>query len=175
MIKLLLPFLFLPIAGFAQSSQEILAGSLTYHFFSDVSEKFSNKLDDNGTWIANPMLAYRGINYDNDHSFWSWTVFGGENSIGEGMGGAVFSMGIGNDKRRLGIVGGAYLQDNTKFFDKGIVALGNIPVGSHLAVVPAVGWELAFNWDLSKRTYITSYNLLTPAFYTNAIGIGWRI
>lgn len=175
MIKLLLPFLFLPIAGLAQSSDEILMGSLTYHFFSDVSDRFDNKLDSNGTWIANPMAAFRRINYDNEHSFWSWTLFAGENSIGEGMGGGVLSMGIGNNKRRLGIVGGAYLQDPTKFADRGIMTFGNVSINRNVALVPAVGWELAFNWDLTKRTYITFYNLLTPAFYTNSLGIGWRI
>lgn len=176
MIKWLATLLFIPGVLFAENnSEEFLMGSLTYHFFNFGSgEKFSNKLDSNGTLITNPLLGYRNVIFDEPNNYYSWTIFGGQNSIGQPMGGGAFSMGVGNRSGRFGLVAGGYLQDNTKFYDRGLTVL-NVPIGDHLAIAPVVGWELALNFDLSPRCYWTFYNLLTPALYTSALGIGWRL
>ncbi len=173
MFKWVLPIL-LPIFCYADS-QELLVGSLTYHYFSvGTGSAFANKLDDNGTFIVNPMLGYRNVIFDGPNDYYSWTIFGGENSIGDGMGGGTVSAGVGDKTLRLGFLAGAYLEDNTRFYDKGIMSY-DAPVSSHLGFAPIVGLEVVYNIDLTPRTYFTINNIIAPWLYTASVGIGWRL
>jgi hypothetical protein len=172
----LLPLLLMSSVVWAEEDKEILIGSLTYHFYmvDGQGSNFANKLDPNGNWIANPLLGYRETKFVDADSYYSFMGFGGQNSIGQPMAGGAASMGIGDKNLRMGLIAGGYFEDNTKFYNVGLNDL-SVPVAAHLGLTPIIGWELAINFDLSSRTYITIYNVLTPALYTSAVGIGWRL
>lgn len=177
MIKWLISLLFIPGVLFAEEqSEEFLMGSLTYHYFNfnNADSAFKNKVSSNGALIANPMASYKKVVFDGENEYYSFMFFGGENSIGEGMGGTAFSMGLGNREVRFGIIGGAYLQNIQKFADRGLTSF-SVPVSDQLGLAPVVGWELSFNFDLSPSSYLTIYNVFTPILYTSALGIGWRL
>lgn len=176
MIKYLLAlFLITPAALADEESSEILMGSLTTHWFTfGASEHFSNKLTDSGNLIFNPMIGYRRVIFDSPNSYHSWLIFGGENSIGEAMEGGAASVGIGDKYLRIGMIAGTYLQDEQKFYDRGIQTIG-VQVHDTMVLTPIIGLEVVYNIDLSPRTYFTINSLLAPTLYTAAVGIGWRL
>lgn len=174
MIKLLLLTFLLPILARAQNSNELLMGSLTYHLYGLESSNFQNKLNPSGDFIANPMIGFRKVYFDDINSYWSWATFGGENSIGDGMLGGAMSVGIGDGNIRLGLIAGTYLQNNRQFNDKGLAAIG-IQINDTMELTPIVGLEFVYNINLTKRTYFTINQILCPWLYTASIGIGWRL
>jgi len=173
-VKYLLIILFLPIVSTAQDSDELLFGAVTDHFYGTGSSQFTNKLNPSGDWIANPMVGYRKVIFDTENSYYSWSLFGGENSIGDGMAGGIISTGVGDKYVRLGFLAGTYLQNNSQFYDKGLTSIG-APVSSTMELTPVVGVELIYNIDLTKNSYFIINNILTPAMYVGVVGLGIRM
>lgn len=159
----------------AQESNEVLAGSLTQHFtnFGGVSSKFNNKISADGTLIANPMLGWRIVKTEG-LVYTSSTVFGGENSIGELMGGVSASAGVKVDHARIGLVAGGYLQDDQKFRDRDIAPF-SVPIGNRLGLAPVAGVELSLDIPLEHETYLTVYTVISPILSTTTIGFGWNL
>lgn len=158
----------------AEESNEVLVGSLTQHFtnFGGVSEKFNNKVSADGTLIANPMVAWRIIQYEG-LIYTSSALFGGENSIGELMGGVAASTGFRVDHVRLGLAVGGYLQNEQKFRDRDISDI-SVPIGSTLGFAPIAGVEVSIDIPIEKSVYGTIYTLITPILSTTTLGIGWN-
>ena len=174
MFARILVALLVSFSAHAEESNEYLFGSLTQHFinFDGVSEKYDNKVSADGTLIANPIAAYRlikteGVSYD------STTYFAGQNSVGELMGGAMFNTGYNVGCMRLGALAGAYVQDNKKFTDRGLVVF-SMPIDRY-GIVPVVGVEVSFIGRLNKRTYVTLVNIITPILATSTVGIGFDL
>lgn len=159
----------------AQQSDEVLAGALTQHFtnFGGVSSRFSNKISADGTLIANPMLGWRIVDTQG-LVYTSSMIFGGENSIGEMMGGVAISGGVKVDYVRIGLVGGGYLQDDQKFRDRDITPF-SVPVGNRLGIAPVAGVEISIDMPIDSRTYVTVYTVITPILSTTTIGFGWSL
>lgn len=159
----------------AEQSDEVLVGALTQHFtnFGGVSDKFDNKVSKDGTLIANPMAAWRIIDYDGI-TYTSSAFFAGENSIGELMGGVGASAGIRANKVRIGLAVGGYLQDDKKFLDRGVQPF-SLPTGSRIGIAPLFGVELSIDVPIEKSVYMTVYTLITPILSTTTIGIGWTL
>lgn len=154
---------------------EVMLGALTQHFtnFNGVSSRFDNKVSKDGTLIANPMAAWR-IVQDQGLVYTSSAVFGGENSIGELMGGAAASTGVIVDHLRLGVAIGGYFQDNQKFRDRDIAPFG-LNLGDRLGLCPIAGVELSIDVPLDHDTYLTIYTLITPILSTTTVGFGWTL
>lgn len=154
---------------------EVQLGALTQHFtnFDGVSSRFSNKVSRDGTLIANPMGAWRIIKTEG-LIYTSSAVFGGENSVGELMGGVAASTGVIVDHLKLGVAAGGYLQDNQKFRDRGITPFG-LNLGDRLGLCPIAGVELSIDVPLDHDTYMTIYTLVTPILSTTTVGFGWTL
>lgn len=164
------------LSGTVHADQnEVLFGALTQHFtnFGGVSNKFDNKVSRDGTLIANPMVGWRIIQ-DEGLVYTSSTLFGGENSIGEFMGGVAASTGIIVDHLRLGVAAGGYVQDDQKFRDRGITPF-SVPLGGQFGLAPVVGVELQIRVPIERSLYLTSYTLVTPILSTTTIGFGWDL
>ena len=159
----------------AQESNEVLAGALTQHFtnFGGVSRKFDNKISADGTLIANPMLGWRIVKTEG-LVYTSSTLFGGENSIGEMMGGVAFSGGVKVDHLRIGLVGGGYLQDDQKFRDRDIHPF-SVSLGDRMGLAPIAGVELSIDVPLEHETYMTVYTIISPVLSTTTVGFGWNL
>lgn len=153
-------------------SNEFLAGSLTYHFFTTqkVTNKFNNKVTSDGSIISNPMLAFRQTEVK-DSEYTAMTYFGGENSIGEAMGGAFISGGTVYGHFKAGMIFGAYAQNYHKFVDRDIVT-PSTPFFLDIGFLPVVGIETSLDVNFSKNTYGILYTVVAPMFITSAIGIG---
>ncbi len=151
---------------------EVLGGALTQHFtdFGGVSRVFDNKVSKDGTLIANPMIAYREVEYTG-LGYSSRAAFGGQNSIGELMGGAAFSVGVKVDYVRIGLVAGGYLQDDKKFRDRNVQPF-TIPLGRY-GLAPLAGVEFQTDLPITHNKYLTLYTIVTPVLATAVIGFGW--
>jgi hypothetical protein len=155
---------------------EILVGSLTHHLSlitSPPSDRFSNKLDSNGNLILNPMLGYRHTYYLDADQYVSNTIFGGENSIGEAMAGYAISTGLRFNRLQLGIIGGGYVQNDKKFLDRNITVMA-IPLGSTYGIMPVIGAEVGLRQNVSNKTYLLLYTILTPALIATTLGVGFN-
>jgi hypothetical protein len=165
-MKYLLIFLF---SMSAYSETSFLAGSITYHFldYANTNEQFSNKIGYGGSLIANPLFAYRQTEYEENETYSALMLFGGENSIGNPMGGAALSIGLHDESWKVGFIAGSYLQNDQQFADKNIdnldVHLGNV-VG--LAVI--IGMEFLYN---IPGTSLFLYDVITPTLTTLSLGM----
>lgn len=159
------------------TSNEIMIGSLTEHIIlpSSSSQKFENKVGDDGRMLLNPMLGVRRTWSLEDGGYTSLAAFGGENSIGEAMVGMFASSGaeFGSHVRFGGVLGG-YLQSNEKFRDRGIYPF-SMGESQGVGLVPIAGLELSLHAKVSRKTYLTLINILTPALTSTSLGIGFEL
>ena len=148
------------------NSIEFLTGGITYHLFNDpsVSQNYVTKLSGDGALIYNPLY---GIRYTVDDKMFynSYSFFGGENSIGQNMGGGLYSFGVLDSNVQLGFALGAYLQ-NGELFNQQVDTFTN---GN---IIPLYGFEFNYKVDLGNKCFIKLNNLLTPLLYNATIGIG---
>lgn len=158
----------------AQAAYEILGGALTQHFtnYGGVSSGFSNKLSADGTLILNPTLVFRTIDYSG-LLYTTSSVFGGENSIGEMMVGGAASLGVRVDHVRLGLVAGAYGQDDQKYHDRNIRPF-SAEIGRY-GIVPMAGVEFSIDVPLNAHAYLSVYTVVTPVLSSTMLGIGWDL
>lgn len=127
------------------SNLELHLNLTTYHFFEscEVSSRFSNKAYDCGRGIINPIIGLQ----DNDTGYRSLL---GLNSIGELM--------IGASKTySSGIVLGGYLQDGSRYLDRGISSFKLFSMNS-LDIVPIIG----YNMNLYKQKNFGVSFTVTP-------------
>jgi len=173
-MKYLFILLLLPIVSKAQTSNEILAGSLTQHLFNPGGNdyNYSNRLNNNGL-IDNPMIGYREVSIKGV-SYTSTAYFAGDNSIGAPMAGTAWSAGYTYDGYRLGVLAGIYIQDTGVMMDRNETPPMFIPYRG-IAPCPLVGVEAIKTFKLSNKTYFILNSVLTPLFINGSIGIGWNI
>jgi hypothetical protein len=142
---------------------EILAGSLTQHFWmnKEIGPLYSNKVNSRGL-IANPMVGV-GV-YGKE---FKTTLFGGENSVGLPMAGVKFTFIAGS--KDFGLFLGGYYQDNQKFTEKSGLIVGNAVWN----IVPIFGIE--YNPTLFKigGVKVKLNNSFTPVLSTHAIGLNF--
>lgn len=167
--------LFLSINAQARQSYEAMAGALTQHFIvpDGASKQFDNRVSEDGSLIANPMLAVRSLELG-DYGYTSKSIFAGQNSIGELMGGIGASTGLRIGRLRSGLAIGGYLQDDQKFRDRGIQPF-SLWTGTKIGITPIFGVEFSIDQKLTDHSRASIYTLVTPAMSVSLIGIGWDI
>ena len=164
----------LPTTVLADST-EIVGGGLTYHITdsTNVTEANSNKVSSNGRLIDNPLL---GATFVQNHSnkFQSESIFGGSNSIGKPIGGALYENGYQFGHWQLGLAAGGYLQNDNAFAERNIhpTVLTDVN-GTGLA--PILGGAINYQVDISKRMYIKLNNVITPTLTNTTLAIGWYL
>lgn len=155
-----------PVMSHAKNYDEVLVGGLTYHLYGGQGQtQFSNKLTSDGALIANPLAAYRQVIKDDEGFYKAETVFAGANSLAEPMFGYAYSGGASWGTGRVGLLAGLYLQDNSKYLDKGMIPPMLIPHGCW-GPVPVVGIEVVN--DVSSSVFVDT--LITPIFLNLSFG-----
>lgn len=148
-------------------SKEFIIGGLTYHMFlePDVTEKFTNKVGFSGALIANPMLGL-GYTYVDDSTklYDSYRGFIGENSIGQPLIGGMYFYGKELKGIDLGMGIGAYIEDDSKFKQRGIETGSNI--------IPIYGFEINPKIILNNKKFIKFNNLISPLLIISTISFG---
>lgn len=173
MIKLLLLLL---LAGpvFAKTEKEIGGGSLSYHILGD-AESFSqleNKVSSDGRLISNAMLTFKVTEVENGY-YSSKALFAGQNSVASAMGGFLASEGAYLNKNvQLGLVYGAYAQDNTRFLKRDIVNPFSINSTGKISIVPVFGMEVNFKTQLTKKHFMKLNNVITPTVTNPTVSFG---
>lgn len=167
---------FIPILFFLSSygyanSIELLYGSYTYHLIvtGGVERHFVNKVSNDGKLINNALYGIR-FNERFDNSYRVYTLFHGENTIGEPMRGFSYSSLKMLKYVDLGFIIGAYMQDNDKYVQKGIdnFRLTNGPNG----LVPIIGLEVNMPVMLSRTIYLKLNNIITPILTNHSLSFG---
>ena len=145
-------------------SLEVLTGGITYHLFMnpEISAQFSNKLNGDGSLIFNQLYGLKYTKQD-DIFYSSYSLFGGNNSIAEPMGGALYSFGIEVDHIDLGIAAGGYLQDASLFQQRGIDTTSFMPI---------LGFECNYKIDVGRKYFVKINNLLSVLMYNLSASIG---
>jgi len=169
MLKILV-LLFISTSAFAET--EIGVGGLSYHLAGspELFSRFSNKTNSSGSLIRNDMLTFKNTHRKGGY-YESTAVFIGENSVGSLMSGLIFADGTYLTKNiQMGLVYGAYLQDNREFTKREInnqCAIGNAKV----SLVPIIGLELNLRFPINKRTFIKLNNIVTPTVTNHTLSI----
>lgn len=165
-------------------ADELALGLVTAHLINvpGVSQKYSGCLHKSCEVIYNPLLAYRfttdeyGPKYDMNRRRWvkakdgytAHTILGGLNSVHEAMGGYYFSSGFWSGNHKLGIAGGGYLQDNRKFYARGVVPFALFEING-TGFTPIVGIEYQYFFD--KHLFTSA--IITPAVANFGLGISF--
>lgn len=154
----------------AKESFEVVYGGLTYHICCDAntSEKFSNKLADEGRLIYTSLA---GIKYISSEDFFYTSIagFAGQNSIGYNMQGALVGLGADLDNVMFGMVAGGYIQDRSEFERRGIL------LGTGGDFMPITGVEVNLKLYRNDDFYIRENNLFTFFIINHTISLGWDI
>jgi hypothetical protein len=151
-------------------SLEVATGSLTYHFLNqEVSDKYSNKVSSVPGLITNPMLGLRyNSEINSDKDILTHSIFSGQNSIGEFMAGYSAALKANYGSLLLGPVLGFYYQDHSKFFDRGL----ELQNPCKCDIMPVLGVEFNFIFNLNKDVYFSQNNVITPILSNHTISIG---
>ena len=123
-----------PLAANAKLQWQV--GALTYHLDNSGYSQFSNKIGSG--FIANPIVGV--ANCDN----LCGSVFTGANSVGRPLMGVTVSPATTKQLLHVGykFIGGAYIDENQPFTDRGLVRYATLPAGE-LGITPIIGLELS--------------------------------
>lgn len=169
---MLLVLLLLTFSSQAQTSLEIVGGSITYHLINPGdATQFSNKMSADGKLIHNPLIGIQEVHELKDE-YWSLGVFVGENSIGQDIAGFKYSTGEKMGHWYIGFVIGAYEQSSSGFYDKGIVPFQVAKIDD-TGIVPVVGVELNYKIVLTRDSYLKLNNIVSPAITNSSISLGF--
>lgn len=151
-----------------QTDLELVTGSYTYHYIGDKSaaRHYDNKASNDGNLIANPLLGLKLTDtYEDEYT--SATIFGGENSLGNPMGGLLFSVGnVINTNFRIGLAFGGYFQDQDEFDKLQITNPANI--GDFM---PVAGMEANFRINFNDW-FIGQNNIISIGIINHTLSIG---
>lgn len=161
-MKFLLMLLF--AINLQASEVEGTFGGLSYHLFNpdNVSERFSNKISNNGQLIYTGLM---GIGYHKCHSITK--VFIGQNSIADTIYGGTYSYTWDKGILRYGPIIGFYQQNNDNFANRGIK-----PYSIGYGIVPIVGGEFSLRLLTFENQYVRLNTIVSPVLINETIGWG---
>ena len=167
--RLIIIFALFSSLGYSDSL-EIMGGSLTNHYQSNSG--YIGKIGNSDSLIYNALLGLR-YNFEDDGKWCiSGEVFGGFNSVQEGMAG--FAGAIDYKLMNflyIGPVLGSYTQSHSAFLNKGLIPFNIAQVGDY-DLVPLIGVEVNFKMDLDTTFYIKLNNLVTPFLTNTSLSLG---
>lgn len=167
-------FFVISLTCHAETYDEVLGGSLTYHLYNpgDIADRFNYKVNSDGTLISNPLVSFRQVTVEG-LEYQTWGVFTGANSVAEPIAGALWSAGLTQGPFRLGVVAGAYAQDAQPFYNRNIVPFMVPEYG--WGVVPLVGFEATQTFPIFHNKYFIFNELFTPVLFNATVGFGWTL
>lgn len=157
------------------TSIEVLGGALTYHVLvgdSKANAQNAHKITSNGNLISNPEIGIAVTTITN-RMFQSKVIFGGENSIGHSMSGALYERGVVYGNYQLGFVAGAYIQDDDAFRNLGVIPFRAFEFNG-TGVVSVLGLTLNYQIVLSKNCYLKLNNIISPVITNTSISLGFN-
>ena len=158
---------------FADATMEIVSGNITEHYMGDVVAKhYANQIGDNGKLINNPMFGLR-YTLETENQYWSAMGFGGQNSVGFGMAGLTISAGTQTRHFRLGVIGGAYIQNNDYVRWSGVNPDYTLEPIAGIGIAPVLGIEANARVFLSDDVFAGVNAIITPVLATAFVNIGW--
>jgi hypothetical protein len=162
-----------PILGLADSSIEVVGGSLTYHPFDTdhTASYYTDKVSNNGKLIDNPLLGIQYSTEDKDY-YKSAALFVGDNSIGQNIAGFKVSEGFKTCNFYVGAVLGAYEQDDSTFSKDGITPFQIAKTGT-TGIVPVVGGEVNYKVIVNREMYLKLNNIISPAITNTTLSLGF--
>lgn len=167
-----LVLLLLSAAAHAESSFEVIGGSLTYHVIdtSGRTNLYSNKVSTDGRLIANPILGFQYTD-QGIYEYQCIALFTGQDSVGGPIFGAKYSSGFRFGNWYVGYVLGAYEQNDKGYDNLGIVPFQVAKTGN-TGVVPVLGVEADYKIVLSRDTYVKLNNIISPVITNTTISLG---
>lgn len=148
-------------------TREIVMTSVSYHPM--INDAVAAKLDGSLApgLIFNPMIGI--VETKTDFLFYtSYKGFFGRNCVSQPMVGGMVSAGADLGGFQLGLVGGAYYQDSSKFTERGI----SILVGD---IMPILGMEMNYRVYLDDQAFLKLTNTISPVLTNHALSIGWEL
>lgn len=158
------------LAAVKQRSETVVVyGAATYHLIgthrSD-TEYFRNRWSKDGRLIGSPVHAIEHYWFDSE-GYSSWKVFGGQNSVGAGIGGAAMSTGFNGDKSRLGMVLGLYSTDLSMLARETGKNVPGWAISRNFLIQPLFGPE----WMYGRAVKI--HLVITPALAMSYLSFGF--
>lgn len=145
-------------------SNEVIITSMSYHPM--ISEKAASRLDNTIARGLNYTPMYGYVKTYNDFLFYSsYKAFVGLNCISQPMAGGVISAGADVNNVQIGLVGGAFYEDQKKFAQRGI----NTYFGD---VIPIMGFEVNYRVYMDERSFIKITNTITHLLTNHALSVG---
>lgn len=154
-------------------SEQLILGGVTYHVINQENEarKFSNKLSNDGTLILTPTIGYsktKDLPYD---EYASQTLFLVLDSVGQPASGGLFQWGYVLGRWRLGLVLGAYAQNDWEFHHRGIAPFECLELGN-IGLVPVGGGAINYRVPLRGKSFFEFNNIITPVITSHVVSIG---
>lgn len=162
----------------------LLLSLMTLHLYNSdgVATRYSGCLNESCELIMNPVVGYRweipvvlrerqadgSVAPSKDYSvYYAHTVMAGLNSIHRPIAGYVASAGIKGIRNKVGLIHGAYVQDNAYMRQAGIDPIAAPETKGGIGLVPLVGIE--HQYRLSQR-WVTN-TVITPAIMSFGLGL----
>lgn len=163
---------------------ELSSSVLTHHYSMLNADRFVNKVSADGRTINNPLYAMTFSWADDRDSYGSFSLYGGEDSIGSEMGGFLFTAGLGDIKGggiHLGAIWGMYFYDEDAWEEKFHDRLSQTPSwlyayygDQYRGMNMVFGLELNAQVQISEGFYFKIRNAITPVIWNTSVGLGWN-
>jgi hypothetical protein len=166
-------------------SFEILSSYRTHHYSKLNADRFANKVSADGRTINNPLYAISFLSqYTDSLAYSSFSLFGGQDSIGSPMYGFLLSGGLGSIKGtglQFGPIWGLYFYDEQAWRDTFSDRAERTPswlvayYGEEYNGINMVfGVELNLQIELSENVHLKFKNNFTPMISNHSIGLGFN-
>ncbi len=153
---------------------DIYLGSISHHLIvhNDAESSFRGRIANGGRTIVNGLLGVGDTRYQGE-KYTNLRFFLGQNSIHKFMAGVAFGSGYVSQYIDYGVIGGAYGQNNRFYRDRDLKNFA-IELGS-LGVIPILGIEATFKYQLTQRMSVGLSNIVTPALTNHSIRIQYQM
>ena len=163
---------------------EFSSSFLTHHYSYLNADRFANQVSADGRTINNPLYGMTYTWSEKRETYGSFSVFGGEDSIGSPMHGIMTSAGFGDIHSsgvQFGAVWGLYFYDEDAweelFYDREAKTPSWLYAyyGDQFRGVNMIfGIELNLKLDITDSVFIKFRNTFTPMISNHSVGLGFE-
>ena len=163
---------------------EFSSSFLTHHYSHLNADRFSNQVSADGRTINNPLYAMTYSWSERRRTYGSFTLFGGQDSIGSPMQGFMTSAGFGDihsSGLQLGFIWGMYFYDESAWEERFSDRPEKTPswlyayYGDQWRGINMIfGLELNLKLDITDSVFIKFRNNFTPMISNHSVGIGFE-
>lgn len=166
------------------STLEFSSSYLTHHYSKLNADRFANQVSEDGRTINNRLYALTFSSKEiGSDTYSSFSIFGGQDSIGSPMHGFLFTGGFGEVNKtglQIGAIWGMYFYDEDAWREKFHDRVAQTPswlvatYGEQFNGINMVfGVELNLVLSLSDSVFIKFKNNFTPMLSNHSVGLGF--